>query len=400
MSKRLYLIDWNIYSMEDRLEAIKEFPLEKLRQSDLELIANYVLFGKEEDGTSVVDRKEIYIKTKHNTWNRDNRTVSLEELRWGNDDENRETAKFDVGAYECPTTVYKKPRMVLNKERAAQVPGMVELWKQIDDLAALIESGKLTQNEMYKAKHELISLRADQYKLYEQYFQTVQKKADCANLWTDVCDSHFQFEVLPRGTVRGFEKDEFFAKPRLERTHNVAIEEKPNVHYFDFRKKEHLQALVVYYEQIAAMIENEPISPLWSLLHTFDAYVEMAHLDEEQIFILEQRKAGKTNVEIAAMLFGEENKHKKTSRVSVHYTGALKKIIAAVEENYDEWLCASYDKAWRTCPCCGKELFLSETNFAIKVASPSGLARTCKRCVNKKESDAKNEGRRATNKHC
>lgn len=56
---RKFNLDFSIYSSKDRLEAIKSIPLETLTKSELETITNYVLYGKDEDGTSSVDRKEI-----------------------------------------------------------------------------------------------------------------------------------------------------------------------------------------------------------------------------------------------------------------------------------------------------------------------------------------------------
>lgn len=77
MSK--FKLDFNIYSSKDRLEAIKQIDLAQLTKTELETVTNYVLYGKDEDGTSIVDRKEIQIKTKFNSYQR-NKTVSLEGL--------------------------------------------------------------------------------------------------------------------------------------------------------------------------------------------------------------------------------------------------------------------------------------------------------------------------------
>ena len=66
MSK--FTLDFTIQSSKDRLEAIKDIPLETLNKSELETISNYILYGKDDDGTSVVDRKEVFIKTKFNSY--------------------------------------------------------------------------------------------------------------------------------------------------------------------------------------------------------------------------------------------------------------------------------------------------------------------------------------------
>lgn len=74
-----FKLDFNIYSAKDRLEAVRQIDLSSLNKTELETVTNYILYGKDEDGTSIVDRKEVQIKTKFNSYQKD-RTVSLEEL--------------------------------------------------------------------------------------------------------------------------------------------------------------------------------------------------------------------------------------------------------------------------------------------------------------------------------
>ena len=57
MSK--FKLDFDIYSSKDRLEAVRKIPLETLNKNELETVTNYILYGKDDDGTSCVDRKEI-----------------------------------------------------------------------------------------------------------------------------------------------------------------------------------------------------------------------------------------------------------------------------------------------------------------------------------------------------
>jgi hypothetical protein len=63
-----FKLDWTIKTPKDRLNAIKEIPLDTLNKTELETISNYILYGKDEDGTSAVDRKEIFIKAKHSSY--------------------------------------------------------------------------------------------------------------------------------------------------------------------------------------------------------------------------------------------------------------------------------------------------------------------------------------------
>lgn len=74
-----FKLDFKIYYAKDRLKAIEKIDLESLSKKDLELVTNYVLYGKDEDDTSPVDRKEIEIQTKFNSYHR-NKNVSLDEM--------------------------------------------------------------------------------------------------------------------------------------------------------------------------------------------------------------------------------------------------------------------------------------------------------------------------------
>lgn len=57
MSK--FTLNFDIPTSKERLEAIKDIDLASLSKTELETISNYVLYGKDEDGKSVVDRKEV-----------------------------------------------------------------------------------------------------------------------------------------------------------------------------------------------------------------------------------------------------------------------------------------------------------------------------------------------------
>ena len=63
-----FKLDFNIYSAQDRANSVRSIDLSSLSPTELETISNFILFGKDEDGTSVVDRKEVQIKTKFNSY--------------------------------------------------------------------------------------------------------------------------------------------------------------------------------------------------------------------------------------------------------------------------------------------------------------------------------------------
>lgn len=153
-----FKLDFNIYSAKDRLNAIRSIDLSQLNKNELETITNYVLYGKDEDGTSVVDRKEIQIKTKFNSYQKD-RTVSLEELL--------ESPTFDESIFQKNHPPYKKGKPQLDREKAATIPGMRELWDEIERLGHILRQNeqkepldkntpRLEPRQLYLLNHHLI----------------------------------------------------------------------------------------------------------------------------------------------------------------------------------------------------------------------------------------------------
>ena len=68
-------LNWSLSTADERktfLESYLQSPQFKyipLNADELEMCANYVLFGKDENGSNGVQRKEYKIQTKHSTWN-------------------------------------------------------------------------------------------------------------------------------------------------------------------------------------------------------------------------------------------------------------------------------------------------------------------------------------------
>jgi len=55
-------------------------------------------------------------------------------------------------------------------------------------------------------------------------------------------------------------------------------------------------------------------------------------------------------------------------------------INDAAALNFDEYLCKDYDKAWKCCSRCGKELLRDTRNFVKKAKALDGLTNRCKKC--------------------
>lgn len=376
-------LDFSIYSSKDRLEAIKTIDLKSLNKTELETVTNYILYGKDEDGTSIVDRKEIYIKTKFNTYQK-NRTTSLEGLM--------ESPTFDENIFKKNRTMYKKVKPSIDKNKVKDIPEMVQLWKEIERLKDIQDQNlgkkewtegtpKLDRNQMYYLKHQLANLYSQQYYIWDSVNPTIMGKKNKAEWYDDDSEGELEFMVLPRGLMQK-QNDKEFMEPRLdkERCSHAAAQVDEECVVFDFRKQEHLYQLIQFYIELKNQAWRRPNSLINNLLWTLDFYIEKAGLSPQQKLIVEGKKCRLTNKEIKQKLIEELGIEHKENYISTIWSKSIELIVKAVELNYDEFLCKDYDKAWKKCNRCGKMLLRDPRNFVRKSISPDGLTNRCKAC--------------------
>lgn len=389
-------LDFTLETSDERSAFLQSKDLSKLTKKEIELCGNYILYGKDKsnnpeiDGTSCVDRGEVQIKTKFGSYDK-KEPVSLDALL--------ESPTFNESQLQPKPTIYKKVKPTIDKEKAKDVPGMKELWEQIERAQNLLDenTGKkersegtreLSIKEIYYLKHHLIELRRQQYYLMDSAFPTLPPAQNHGQFHSHITDLQMNYPIFPRGTMRE-ETDTGFKEPRLEKNLSVAatdIEEEIRIlsekdrPYFDFRNKEHIYQLIINYWDIKAAIEFIPDSPLWNLLWTLDFYIEKANLSEQQLLIVRDKKLRLLNKEIAQHLQEELGIYHQENYISTIWNKVTGLIADAAELNYDEWLMKGYDKAWKKCNTCNKELLRDPRNFVRKAKSADGLTHRCKQC--------------------
>ena len=101
-----------------------------MNESELETIANYILWGKDPDGLNVTQRGEIQIETRNKTWQRDD-TESLDALM--------ESHTFNEASLRRPTEARTRvAREVFDRKRTLRecpehlVPVFQDLFDRID----------------------------------------------------------------------------------------------------------------------------------------------------------------------------------------------------------------------------------------------------------------------------
>ena len=384
-----FKLDFTIESTKERLEAIKSIPLETLTKKELETVTNYVLYGKDEDGTSIVQRKEIQIKPKFNSYQREN-TTSLDALM--------ESPTFDENIFKKDKTIYKKvkPETLYKNEKVKDILGMKELWDAIESLQNIVDQNtgkkereegtpKLDQTQLYFLNHQLIELYGQQYQLKDIKFPTIFSKKNKAEYHTSPTENQLNIPILPRGLFRKENDYEFMEPYRISGVAAHCIENEDEIiesgkPYLDFRNKDHLYQLIQYYGDLKAFVVHQPDSIINNLLWTLDFYIEKANLSDQQRLIVEDKKFRFQNKEIRIHLEKELGISHRENYISTIWNKAIDLIIEAVELNYDEYLCKDYKKAWKKCNKCGKLLLRDPRNFVRKSKAADGLTGRCKKC--------------------
>lgn len=307
-----------------------------------------------------------------------------------------ESPTFDESQLKKSPVHYKKVKPEIDKNKAEKVPGMQELWNGIEQFKQQLDSLKQIKNpspkqrrQIYLLNHHLIQLRKQQYYLMDSCYPTFLGQKNKGEYHGSIVDEQMNYPVLPRG-VMSTKDDRFFCNPRLvkgiKQDFNVVSDEeiekwkKMGRPFFDFRDRDQVYQLILHYNEILDYVHLIPDSPLHNLLWTLDFYIDKAHLSEQQRLIVEGKKMRLQNREIVEMLRKKLGIGHQENYISTIWNRCVMLIAEAAELNYDEWLCKDFDKAWKTCSCCKKELLRDARNFVRKNKASDGLTGRCKQC--------------------
>lgn len=374
---------------------LSNIDLSQLTPKDIELCTDYVLYGKDQDNLSPVDRGEIYIKTKYNSYSK-SEPVSLEGLM--------EQPTFDEGVFAEHKNIYKKVKPSIDKEKCKDIPGMKELWETIEmlDHKLKVYQGKeapkpgedippINSKQLYHMNHQLIEMRKDQYLLKDTKFPEMQVQHNFGNYFVSPSETHLTYPVFPCGVVKE-ERDPAFTLPYHNGIEFKSVDIEGEVKklnelahpYINFLDKEHIYQLITHYQEIKDYAALYPDSLLNNLIWTLDFYVEKANLSPQQLIIVEGKKLHKLNKEICEDLMEELGIYHQENYISTIWNKITGLIAAAADLNYDEWCCKDYDQAWKRCVQCGRILLRDSRNFVRKTKASDGLANRCKVCDQEK----------------
>lgn len=414
MKNRLKL-DFSLDTTEERRSFVDRYLSEinwKPTNSELETIANYILWGKE-NGIAVAKEGNFTVETKHKTWTKKS-DESLDALL--------EQPTFNEATLRATPTKIPKEKFS-RKDALAQCPQelfntFTELFRQIDELDATIgyyeyyigkrdtepreellerfsgdelfvlraKAADITQYQYLKMRHLLKELRDTQYTLRDSYTNQLMRPFPQPLVDEEPLLFDENVQVFPLGTInsktkryfcplvdlipQSFEEEEL---ARLSKTYWDKIEEERNEVFFDFECTDHVGFLIEYYEDIEG--QNK------CLVDTLDYYISIAKLSDAQREILDMKIHKKTNQEIRLYI---NEKYEKKYMVNYISTIFRQKIIPAIVEavEYHKEVIANlyFEENFKKCSCCGETMLISEHNFMHKARSKDGFSARCKKC--------------------
>lgn len=447
MKNRLNL-DWTLSTATERSQFLQQymesdtFAKRPPTEEELETMANYLLWGQDEDGLNPDQKKEIQLPRKNSTWASQN-IESLDELL--------ESPTFSENSiYEFGAAAPKKVREVFSREELrtklspAQLQPFEDLWDEIDRIETIINffelekgkrtkpprdellqrfseeqietlkarSQKLSQFRYLKLRHLLVELRRQQYTLRDSVLPRIlgfsEAMAPSAPSET-TASFDVDFPVLPLGIQENLIFKDFgelvpgvFSPEELKVVSKLYWEKKEDEKriqreshiYFDFRDLEMVYQLFLDLEEFTADQEeaDEFFTTGSKLIKTLWYYVRQADLPPIQRRILELKIQKTRNQEIAAAINQEFKKSYTTNYISTIFR---QKIIPAINDaaSYHEKLIGSifFEEEFKRCAKCGRLLLRDPVNFVRRSRAKDGLSNHCKKC-DKEEREKKKGG--------
>ena len=391
-------LDFTIHTSKERQEFVNNYIKERtamgytFTQKEIGQMGDYILYGKDSDGTSIVDRKEVDIDTRYGSYKK-KRPESLESLM--------ESPTFNETNI-LTTNIYKKEKPKIDREKDKDIPGIQELWKVIDDLDHRIKvtEGKETDNnikpftpqQLYKAKHHLIELRTQQYYLKDSVKPTIPpiNSADrllSSNSNQEIIWDTGDYAIAPLGLYSSCPQR--FDNPRALVEKDYTYNSKAKF-ILDFRKPEHIYQLIESYEDFMVSGVDNPESLLDDIMETLDFYIKMADFNEEKSLILELKKKKIPVLEIRNELIKIGVTHTPNYISTIYKQKICKEISEAAKLHYDMYMEREIDSSWKKCSQCGETKLLDSRVFMRKSRSSDGYNSKCKKCCKinrKKEKD-------------
>ena len=378
---------------------------------DLETMASYILYGKDENGLNAVQRGEISDSTtRYSSYRRKvDKDASLDALI-----ENPMVTQ-DTFTPLTSRNIYLKKKPTIKRPKYdkegnlvdigdGDIPGMQELWERIDYFEhwiAVIE-GKAPATEddllfdnpyrLYQLKHLLIDLRRHQYYLKDGYKPTFRlmnpdHPHTQYNNWSS--DAYYW---LPREEWERRTAASLLPRPPIYETRNNPYTGEPEIKWivrrqaFNWEDPHHIRSFLTTYSSLYNQLHEKVDTDGCFLLYDFDFYCKLAHFQPSRLYILRRARQGYSNPQIAYLLQRDLNIIYTDGYIgSILIQEIPKKIAAAAKRR--RLLCETPMEKRKVCRYCGRPLPLTTEFFARNRSHSDGFASRCKECERQKRID-------------
>ena len=414
--KKKYSLDYSIERDTDRLKAVEDI-LDKLEtrptNSELEQMASYILYGKDEDGKNAVQRGETTDSNKrYNSFQRAaDKVQSLDEILTNPLADQQALQKLEdryIYTKKKPSIhrpKYDKKTGELIDIGDADIPGMQELWDCIDrlDHIVLVNEGKLPADDdtqiikdsyrLYQLKHSLIDIRRHQYYLKDAYKPTL----------------HFLALIPPKSQTYNWDTDAYYWMP-LEQwrnrvnnallhtisknledyetrenpyTHETEVKWVVRRHTFDWENPDHIRALINNYSSIYMELQEKLDSWGRTLIYDFDRYFDMAGFTPVREFILTKKIDKLSYSQIVEELQKECGVKYNENHISTIVSKEIPERMALAAKKHrlllttPKWQC-------KKCFTCGRILPKDKLFFNTNRSHSDNFSSNCKECEKKK----------------
>ena len=414
--KKKYSLDYSIERDIDRLAAIQDI-LDKLNTNpsplELEQMASYILYGKDEQGKNSVQRGETTDSNKrYKSFQRiADKVQSLDEILDNPMADQQQLQSLEskyIYTKKKPTIArpkYDKKTGELIDIGDGDIPGMQDLWDCIDrlDHIVAVNEGKVPPDEntqiitdpyrLYQLKHSLIDIRRHQYYLKDAYRPTL----------------HFLSITQPKAQTNNWDEDSFywmdyntwFARTQNALIHTIskniedyetrqnpttgALEVKWIVRRqtFDWENPKHIRHLINYYSAIYMQVYDKLDSWGRTLIYDFDRYFNMAGFSPARELILTRHIDKIPYAEITQEL---QEKFGLKYNESHLYTIISKEIpnkMAATARKYNLQINTPPEEC-KKCHTCGRLLPRDTIFFAVNNGRKDHFSSNCKECERNK----------------
>lgn len=432
-------LDFSLESARERADFIDTYikQFTDLTQSEAQTIADYLLWGKTEEGVALGAGTDL--KTK---WTKTNEAESLDAVL-------ENPALSNIQLYSLnDAVVLKKGRDVFSRKEAREkapphlLRTLEELWKNIDETELEINfyeertgkrknpprkelldrfeedevecirarSQKLNQYKYLKLRHKLKEMRTEQFTIRDSYKVTLNMSQSTYMVRNGSFSFDSDIEVLPLGLKEGklgevifnIDFDPGALDDRTLRLISDLIWRKKDVdrkRIFDFRELDAVYQLYLFKEELGDKIEKNREDSLVEnnldrLLDTLNFYEQIADLTDVQREILVLKEQKKKNVDIASYVNKKYGKNYTANYISTIFKQKIiGKINDAAKLHQDTIENCFFEENFKKCTDCGRVLLLDKRNWVKKSRSKDGFQNRCKRCEKKNREKKKEVNR-------